>query len=200
MSKINIKVVAFDVFGTLVKIGTRRSPYKKLMKWLRDDGRKPEFSDAATIMSINGGFEEIVAHFGKQIPSQLLLELNTDLKFELQRINLYEDTIFTLQKLSASRFKLALCSNCALPYGKIAYSLLPQFDVYAWSYEVGTVKPDPKIYQYFMEQLNCQADEVLFIGDTYYADVEGPLSCGMHAKLINRKDGQNLNDVLTDLL
>jgi FMN phosphatase YigB (HAD superfamily) len=54
-----IKVVAFDVFGTLIKIDHRRSPYKKLMKWLKASGRKPSASDAATIMSINGNFEEI---------------------------------------------------------------------------------------------------------------------------------------------
>ena len=35
------KVIIFDAFGTLVKIGTSRSPYRKLMKWLKDNGRKP---------------------------------------------------------------------------------------------------------------------------------------------------------------
>ena len=29
------KVIVFDALGTLVKIGESRSPYRKLMKWLK---------------------------------------------------------------------------------------------------------------------------------------------------------------------
>ena len=53
-----------------------------------------------------------------------------------------------------------------MPYGKIFSSLLPPLDTYAWSYEVGVIKPGPKIYQSLIDQLRCQTSEVLFIGDT----------------------------------
>lgn len=49
---------------------------------------------------------------------------------------------------------------------KIFSSLLPPLDTYAWSYEVGVIKPGPKIYQSLIDQLRCQTSEVLFIGDT----------------------------------
>ncbi len=42
-------VIIFDVFGTLVKIEKRRSPYRKLMKWLKDNGRQPQPDDAKFI-------------------------------------------------------------------------------------------------------------------------------------------------------
>lgn len=45
------KVIVFDAFGTLVKFGESRSPYRKLMKWLRYNGRKPTPQDATIIMS-----------------------------------------------------------------------------------------------------------------------------------------------------
>ena len=63
---------------------------------------------------------------------------------------------------------------------------------------MGAIKPDPQIYQHLIDQLWCTADEVLFIGDTPLADVEGPSNFGMLARLINRKDGQTLNDVLPE--
>ena len=76
--------------------------------------------------------------------------------------------------------------------------MLPRLDAYAWSYEVGAIKPDPRIYQHLIDQLGCTAEEVLFIGDTPLADIQGPSNFGMSARLINRKDGQMLNEVLPE--
>lgn len=95
---------------------------------------------------------------------------------------------------------MALCSNLAMPYGKIVSSLLPPLDAYAWSYEVGAIKPEPKIYQSLIDQLACQASEILFIGDTTLADFTGPTVFGMSARLIDRKNGQTLAEVLNDIL
>ena len=81
-TQIKPSVIAFDIFGTLVKIGERRSPYKRLMKWMKNNGRKPDPNDAAMIMSNLAGFKEIAAMFGMTIPAQLLTELNNDLSYE----------------------------------------------------------------------------------------------------------------------
>lgn len=85
-------IIAFDVFGTLVKIGERRSPYKKLMKWLKDHGRKPKPDDAKFIMSQNSDFIEFIKLLSMNVPDQVLQELKSDLDEELQTIALYEDT------------------------------------------------------------------------------------------------------------
>ena len=196
----NFKVIVFDVFGTLIKAEPKRSPYKKLMKWLKDQGRRPACDDAAVIMSTFGGFTEVADRFGKDIPAPLLLELNEDLSDDLQAMTLYEDTISTLEKLKQSGFRLALCSNLAKPYGEAVFSILPDLEAYAWSYEVGSIKPEPEIYQYLIDQLNCNPKEVLFIGDTPLADVTGPMAFGMSARLIDRKKGQKISDILADLL
>ena len=60
-------------------------------------------------------------------------------------------------------------------------------------------KPNPKIYEVVLEKVGCEAHEVLFVGDTLLADVSGPRSQGMSARLIDRKNGQNLHDLLADL-
>lgn len=193
-------VIIFDVFGTLVKIGERRSPYRKLIKWLKENGRQPKPDDAKFIMSQNLSFTELVKLLGINIPDQLLQELEHDLNDELQSIVLYEDTLSTLEELKELGFRLALCSNLAMPYGKVVSSLLPNIDTYAWSYEVGAIKPESQIYQYLIDQLECRAKDVLFIGDTPLADYSGPNEFGMSARLIDRKNGQKLADVLNDIL
>ena len=193
-------VIIFDVFGTLVKIGERRSPYRKLIKWLKENGRQPKPDDAKFIMSQNLSFTELVKLLGINIPDQLLQELEHDLNDELQSIVLYEDTLSTLEELKELGFRLALCSNLAMPYGKVVSSLLPNIDTYAWSYEVAAIKPESQIYQYLIDQLECRAKDVLFIGDTPLADYSGPNEFGMSARLIDRKNGQKLADVLNDIL
>lgn len=193
-------VVTFDVFGTLVKIGEKRSPYKRLMKWMKDNGRKPRSDDAAVIMSHLADFKEIATIFGMTIPEELYRELLNDLDHDLSSIFLYEDTLSTLEKLKLAGFKLAVCSNLAMPYGKVVYSMLPQLDAYALSYEVGAIKPNESIYQHVIDSLACSADEVLFVGDTPLADFYGPTSFGMSARLIDRKVGQTFADILSDLI
>ena len=193
-------VIIFDVFGTLVQIGERRSPYRKLMKWLKENGRQPKPDDAKFIMSQNLSFTELVKLLGINIPDQLLQELEHDLNDELQSIVLYEDTLSTLEELKELGFRLALCSNLAMPYGKVVSSLLPNIDTYAWSYEVGAIKPESQIYQYLIDQLECRAKDVLFIGDTPLADFSGPNEFGMSARLIDRKNGQTLADILVDII
>ncbi len=200
MSKRPYKAVAFDVFGTLIEIKNSQSPYKKMMKWLKQQGRKPQPNDAAMIMSLDGNFETIASYFGYQLPAPLLAEMNNDLQNDLKHMHAFEDSIPTLIELKNLGYKLAICSNAATPYGERAQSILPPLDTYAWSFQVGANKPDPLIYQHFLTQMNCQPNEVFFIGDTQIADVDGPQKLGMSAKIIDRKNGESLLDVLQPLL
>ncbi|MCY1160532.1 HAD hydrolase, REG-2-like, family IA [compost metagenome] len=195
------KVIVFDAFGTLVQIGQRKSPYRKLMKWLKDDGRKPSLKDANIIMSNDVDIEQLAKIFGKEIPVPLLQEIEQDIDFELNTIELYKDTIPTLRKLKSLGFQLALCSNLAKPYGEKLTAILPSsFDAVFLSYEIGAIKPERHIYEAILKQFSCQMSEVLFIGDHPSLDVEVPISLGMSARLIERNKKQNLSNVLNDLI
>ncbi|OTG96022.1 hydrolase [Acinetobacter sp. ANC 4654] len=194
------KVIVFDAFGTLVQIGQSKSPYRKLMKWLKEGGRKPSLKDANIIMSNDVDIEQLAKLFGKEIPKQLFQEIEEDIDFELNTIELYKDTIPTLQKLKSLGFKLALCSNLAKPYGEKLKAILPStFDAVFLSYEVGAIKPEKHIYEAILKQFSCQMCDVLFVGDHPILDVEVPISLGMSARLIERNKKQNLSNVLNGL-
>lgn len=200
MSK-SLKVIVFDAFGTLVKIGTSRSPYRKLMKWLKANGRKPSAQDAKIIMSNPVDVAQLAKIFGADLPEQLLMEINSNLKLELSTIELYEDTVSTLYILKENGFKIALCSNLAMPYGEQLRKLLPDFfDAVVLSYEVGAIKPEHQIYEVIQAHFGCDYSEMLFIGDHPILDVETPLSLGMSARLIERHKNQKLLDVMGNLI
>lgn len=196
------KVIIFDAFGTLVKIGESRHPYRRLMNWLKDNGRKPTTNDASIIMSNDVNIEELAGLLGKVIPTELLTEINHDLQFELNTIMLFDDVIPTLQTLKSLGFKIALCSNLAKPYGDKLKTIFPKdlFDVLILSYEVDAIKPEISIYETLRTKLDCQMCEALFVGDNPILDVEVPISLGMSARLIERHKMQTLSDVLNDLL
>nr|WP_264821735.1 HAD-IA family hydrolase [Acinetobacter lanii] len=141
----------------------------------------------------------IAAVLGYQLPKTLLAEMNTDLQNDIKQMQMFDDSMPTLIQLKNLGYNVAICSNAAMPYGEHAEHLLPPLDAYAWSFKVGANKPKPFIYQYFLTQMNCQPNEVLFIGDTQLADVDGPRKLGITARLIDRKNDEKILDILSSL-
>jgi hypothetical protein len=47
------KLVIFDLFGALVKFGTMHHPYRKLLKWARENWRNVQADDARHFMTTN---------------------------------------------------------------------------------------------------------------------------------------------------
>lgn len=182
-----MKFIVFDAFGTLMTIGRRRGPYRQLMQWLYRHGREELPSDAAQIMSLNLSFHELARQFRANVPSKKLASWEADLVDELKSIALFEDVPEAISCVRAAGLGVGLCSNLAAPYGMVVRTLLPDFDFYTMSYEVGVVKPDPRIYSVVLQAAQCSAADVLFIGDTVIADVEGPTLHGMQARLLDRR-------------
>lgn len=54
--------------------------------------------------------------------------------------------------------------------------------------DVGTAKPDAKIFWYACDKLKLQDAEAWYVGDSYRNDVEGAKSAGLHSIWINRRN------------
>jgi HAD superfamily hydrolase (TIGR01549 family) len=182
-----IRAVVFDVFGTLAEIGEKRRPYAKLMQLLRTSGREPQPDDAARLMSTNVGLAGVPKLFDTRLSAASIAELELDLYAELSTIKLYPEVTSTLTALRNAGYKIGLCSNLAPPYAVPIKLLLPfELDAYAWSFEAGTVKPEPAIYKAVCVSLGCSPKEVVMIGDTLEADYAGPRRIGMHGFHLRR--------------
>lgn len=195
-----VRAVVFDVYGTLAEIRNRRAPFKRLLRYAEEQGREPHADDAALVMAQRGGLPEVAARLGVSLPEALYQQLEADLQAELSSIRLFYGVNGTLATLRDRGLKLALCSNLAEPYAApiLAQLELP-LDCYAWSFEVGAIKPDPRIYAYVLQQLGCAAEEVLFVGDSVEADLAGPTQFGMQALLIERGKPLALQVMLGEL-
>jgi putative hydrolase of the HAD superfamily len=81
------------------------------------------------------------------------------------------------------RGRLLLLSNTnAIHFQMIRenYPILRQFDDFILSYEVGAMKPDPRIYQVAIEHAGCLPEECFFTDDVQ-SYVEGARRAGMDA-------------------
>lgn len=183
-----IKAVAFDVFGTLVRIERPTRPFRKLVRLLHEAGRQRQREDGIRAMSNAVDLRQAASLFGGMVNEEALLALEVELQEEIQSISLFADATPTLTALKDRGIKVALCSNLAAPYGPPVLDLLPFAPHFcAWSYEANAVKPQPAIYQYLCDGLACRPDEILMIGDTIDADRDGPRQFGIHGYHLDRR-------------
>ena len=195
-----VRVILFDVYGTLVKIHDKRAPFRQLIQIGADQGRKPCAEDAEILMGQPVGLLDAAELLGIRLMDADRERLERDLHAEVASIVPFSDTLRALDELKNRGFKIGLCSNLALQYAAPVLSALPRaLDAYIWSFDAGAIKPDPAIYAHACRQLCCAPGDVLMVGDTVEADVDGPRSFGMQAILLDREQRLNLKNSLSSL-
>ncbi|MES2673673.1 MAG: HAD family hydrolase [Pseudomonadota bacterium] len=194
--KIKPDVIIFDLFGTLVDFGIQRHPYRELMKYARNNGRKPLPGDARTIMTIDGDIRHVADQMGINAPETLILKLIEDIDFELESLAVFNDVIPVLQHLQKQNCRVAICSNLAKPYGSVIERFFSQYAVKKFlSYQRGFIKPETAMYSSITSAMNVKPECCLFVGDTYIADVLGPQQIGMNSIHLCRANSGQKNNI-----
>jgi HAD superfamily hydrolase (TIGR01549 family) len=103
----------------------------------------------------------------------------------------YDDTLPTLQRLRAAGVRVCLLSNAGVPIRTVLDrdGLLPWCDAVVLSYEVGCVKPDPRIFQAALTALDLPATRVLMVGDNANDD-GGGAAAGIRTLILPRTAGR----------
>jgi len=85
-----------------------------------------------------------------------------------------------LSLLGEHGFRLGLCSNWESDIGPyLEQAELPKFDVVVTSAMEGARKPHRAPFCAAATRLGLRPDEVIFVGDNWYADIAGSLRAGM---------------------
>jgi len=118
---------------------------------------------------------------------------------------LYPESQRSISELKPN-YKLGIDSNIyditAQRVREIFPTFLKNFDVITFSSDIGLKKPEPEIFLYTLGilnqncKLNILPEEVIMVGDSKDKDVDPALELGMSAILINRENGNNLEDVV----
>jgi putative hydrolase of the HAD superfamily len=102
----------------------------------------------------------------------------------------YDEVTGVLDTLAARHVGLVICSNWDwdLEPAIAEAGLAGRFDAVVSSAWAGARKPHPRIYRYLIERAALDPADVLFVGDTWGPDVEGPRAAGMRPVYLERDD------------
>ena len=101
----------------------------------------------------------------------------------------YEEVPDVLRAVKALGLSVVVCSNWDwdLEPAIAEAGLDGHFDALVSSAWAGARKPHPRIYRYLLDQTGLDPRDVLFVGDTWGPDVEGPLAAGMTPASLERE-------------
>jgi putative hydrolase of the HAD superfamily len=114
------------------------------------------------------------------------------------RFALFEDVLPTLEALATAGLRMGVISNFAwhLPAAAEHLGVGRYMEFVVTSARAGYRKPHPEIFRAALARLGLDAGRVLYVGDSYLPDVQGPRRVGMDAVLLDRK-GRSLYDCAT---
>ena len=108
--------------------------------------------------------------FVEQLSTLIGMKADHELFRDIWSSIFYPDTLIPDEFVEAlhRRYRLVLLSNTNaihFPMVRENYPLLRHFDSYVLSYEVGALKPSPKIYQAAIREAQCKPEECFFTDD-----------------------------------
>jgi len=103
----------------------------------------------------------------------------------------YDDSIPTLRALREAGIRTCLLSNAGVPIRSVLDrdGISPWVDAVVLSYEVGCVKPDPRIFEAALQALDLPATDVLMVGDNANDD-GGGAALGLRTLILPRTAGR----------
>lgn len=184
--------VIFDVFSTLIKINDRRNPYLQLLRYGRKQGLCLSGEHLRMLMTQELGWQEAADLLRIRAGDVVLRGFAGELQKELASMTLFDDAQEAISMLREAGVKIGLCSNLASGYGLTVRELLPGLDAYAFSYELGVLKPDPLIYKTVCQELGVvpgmqlEGERVVMIGDSIRCDRDGARAAGLAGFYLGR--------------
>jgi len=197
-----IRAVTFDVGGTLIEpwpsvghiyaeVAARQGIGVFDPEWITERFIAAWRTKTGFDYSRRAWRAQVAQTFGESLPPARLDELFQDLyrRFEMADAwRVFDDVTPTLQALRAAGFKLGVISN----WDERLRPLLQQIGLSRWfdaltiSAEAGTTKPAPGIFTAAATSLGLPPESILHVGDSPHEDVEGALSAGLAARLLQR--------------
>ena len=118
-----------------------------------------------------------------------------------RQLDAYDEVADVLEHLRARGLRIVICSNWDWDLREAVEEsqLTESVDAMVSSAWVGARKPHPRIFTVALEEAGVSAAEALFVGDTWNADVDGPIAAGMTPLYLRREGHWQDNTAPTHL-
>jgi len=180
-----IKAVTFDLDGVYFTEDSFQDFKRRLPKKVTDEIEVNQvlFKSNEILAFKRGELSE--DQFWDFVRSSLGVTLNNEQIFQLLAdcYQVSQNVVDTVKKVRKLSIKTCICTNnfpTRINALDQKFGFLSDFDVKVFSYQVGAVKPDPKIFQTLITQSGCLPTEI-FYADDKQANVDSALSLGINA-------------------
>jgi len=195
------KVILFDLWNTIAKFSNLDVLTDEVKKKLGEDRYRELRKQFVEWHLVNKTLEQFIKDLDKKISIKdeelpIIKRFLASDKFEK-----YPETEDVLEALNKAGVKLVLVSNSP-PTAKEAFNKLnlnQYFEKIVFSCDIGLMKPDRKIFKYAIAGLDIKPKEALMVGDSLDKDVNGAISAGLNAILIDRKRAVEYNNKINNL-
>ena len=190
-----LKAIIFDLYETLItefdphwkpprlsladRLGISREDFEKHWSRLADKWEKGHYNSYQDLLLALCG---AVGH----TPSEPVIADLTEERF-VRTGTLYEkiesSIVGMVQELRTRGFRLGVITNAGNIDTELWSNcqLAPFFEVFIPSFEVGTLKPDPEIFEHGLQALGVSAREAIFVGDGGRDELSGATRVGLRA-------------------
>ena len=189
MKSIMPKLIAFNMYETRIDKWHSENPYKKLFStlWIEKHIAN-ELSK--TLMLSDVAIEDIVPRdtIDNKIFNEAIHVFYEDVSKQLSQLKIYPDFESTIQFLKNNGYQTAVVSNLSKLYAYPLDHMISKetFDYKALSFEIGTAKPDTKIFETLQEKSWISPKETVMIWDSFRADVQWAFAAWIQPIHINR--------------
>ncbi len=191
------KVIVFDLWDTIAYHRQKTGSLKNISRECNEDPRKflklyEKNLQTFKNITFKKGFKRLFDALGKHFSEQEIEKFAAKRKRYESKYEFYKYAAPLFRKLKKKGYKIALLSNTSQYLGKqIKKSkIADHIDKMFFSYELGTIKPNPANFKAVLNHFDANPSEVLVVGDNYKDDVMGARKAGMRA--VHFKDGNQL--------
>jgi len=206
--------VLFDFFGTLVDYSPSRTEqgYERSFELLQAAGCKLDYQAFLSLWSeVSAEFDEVAERTGREFsmvnlgrvflrrvietPADRIVHefVQTYVAEWNKGVRYFEELPAMLARLSHT-FELAVITNThdadLVPFHLGRMGVADLFSHVVTSVEVGKRKPAPEIFQHALGVLQVEAEDCVYVGDSYEADYAGAQSVGIRGLLIDPHCGE----------
>lgn len=193
-----IKVVCFDLFSTLVDVGSVPLSVGRMTADIlgmeRDVWTNLCFSAQHEICQptvASDVIRSLVHHHDSSIPEQLIQQASAERQWRFDyalKEHIQDDVLEGISALKQQGYRLVLVSNASTAEVQAwSHSPLAKYFEHAiFSCAVGLKKPDRTIYEHASKQIGVPLNECLFVGDGGSDELVGAKQVGMAVLLMTR--------------
>ncbi|MFX0000607.1 MAG: HAD family hydrolase [Candidatus Hodarchaeota archaeon] len=206
-----IRGVFFDLYGTLLIPKNNKKAWNNWLltfyKLMRDNGLKlsrNEFADMCSgfftreeprekeenLTIYENRIKSFAMDFGLNLESNEIKKIANECVISWHKYVKLDPEAIPILKILRNEKNLALITNFDHPpfiYSILSkYRLIKYFEFIAISGEIGHKKPNPQIFNFTLEKLELEPQDVIYIGDSK-EDTEGAINAGIKPILIQRQ-------------